>query len=175
MKKLIIYSVIFFVVGAVLSPVIGMAIGGTRNIILGLAPQEAVLSLADEIDKSRIENETKIQEMQAKIDEQEVKIEEQNQKIVEVEKTEKEDVTVPDIQTIKNIASDVTYCQTNASKYSIERFGKEKKRAEESKDDCEKIEEIGGKNYDCKSVYNKSMKEFDEYKLAYDAYHKKCD
>lgn len=75
MKKIIIYSVIFFVVGMLLSPILGMAIGETRNIILGLAPQEAVLSLADEIDKSRIENEAKIQELQGLVEQQKSELE----------------------------------------------------------------------------------------------------
>jgi hypothetical protein len=56
MKKIIIYSIAFFVAGAVLSPVIGMTIGEIRNLILGLAPEEAVLALADEIDKNRVDN-----------------------------------------------------------------------------------------------------------------------
>lgn len=87
MKKVIIYSVIFFVVGMLLSPVLGMAIGETRNIILGLAPHEAVLSLADEIDKSRIENETKIQELQVLVEQQKSELESQKM-LLEKEKRE---------------------------------------------------------------------------------------
>lgn len=45
-----------FVFGLMLSPILGMAIGETRNLILGLAPEEAVLTLADEIDKNRENN-----------------------------------------------------------------------------------------------------------------------
>ena len=63
MKKTILIIICSLFVGALLSPFIGMAMGGTRSFILGLAPDESILSLASEIDSSK-------EEMQAKIDEQ---------------------------------------------------------------------------------------------------------
>lgn len=117
MKKIIIYSTIFFIVGTLISPVLGMAIGETRNIILGLAPQEAVLSLADEIDKSRIENETKIQEMQAKIEEQQNQIMEQNEKLTQ----QQEDVNLQTAE-IKTTQAEVVKsrdCSADVNKYCV--------------------------------------------------------
>jgi hypothetical protein len=63
MRKTIIYSIIFFIAGAFLSPVVGMAIGETRNLILGLAPEEAILILADKIDEESIRNDAQQQQL----------------------------------------------------------------------------------------------------------------
>lgn len=40
-----------FIVGALISPIAGMAISSTRSLILGMAPDEAILTLADKIDQ----------------------------------------------------------------------------------------------------------------------------
>jgi hypothetical protein len=55
MKKLILTFTIAIIIGAFLSPLVGMAIDQTRSLILGLAPEEAVLELADQIDTSKEE------------------------------------------------------------------------------------------------------------------------
>jgi peptidoglycan hydrolase CwlO-like protein len=78
------------VVGLAL-PVIGLTISPTRDILLGLPPDEAVLALADKIDESRVDNENKIQELQSIIDNQSIEltnyreqVEEQNNEIENV-------------------------------------------------------------------------------------------
>lgn len=50
MKKLSLGIFIGLIIGAIVSPIVGMAIGSTRSLILGLAPNEAILTLADKID-----------------------------------------------------------------------------------------------------------------------------
>jgi len=67
MKKTIITASIALAVGAIFSPVVGMAIGETRSVILGMAPDEAVLQLADKIDTSKVEIASKNQELETQI------------------------------------------------------------------------------------------------------------
>jgi len=62
---------------AILSPVVGMGITQTREAILGLAPDEAVLELADKIDQSTAKSDataSTVEALQAKISEQESQI-----------------------------------------------------------------------------------------------------
>jgi hypothetical protein len=75
-----------------------MSIGETRNLILGLTPDEAVLQLADKIDSSRILNETKLSEFQSTIDAQQVKLAEQ-QKLIE-----KQTISLKNTENIANTA-----------------------------------------------------------------------
>lgn len=77
----------------VLSPVLAMGVSPTRHLLLGLVPEEAVLTLADEIDKTRIEMEAKLTELQATVEVQnqsingyELKIAEQEGRLSEQEK-----------------------------------------------------------------------------------------
>ncbi|KKP68113.1 MAG: hypothetical protein UR66_C0008G0021 [Candidatus Moranbacteria bacterium GW2011_GWE1_35_17] len=74
MKKVLIVTGI--VIGILVVPFLGMTISPTRELIMGLAPDEAVLQLADKIDKSRAENESKIQELKVMNYEQQNKIQE---------------------------------------------------------------------------------------------------
>lgn len=77
MKTLIITVVV--VTTAILSPIVGMGITQTREAILGLAPDEAVLELADKIDQSNV----KVDATNAVVDSLSTKITEQNAKIVD--------------------------------------------------------------------------------------------
>lgn len=86
-KKLIILVIIAGIIG---TPIIAMSISPTRDLLLGMTSDEAVLALADKIDESRVDNEKKIQELQSTIDNQseelsnyQKQIEEQNNKISE--------------------------------------------------------------------------------------------
>lgn len=79
MKKVLMVAGIF--VGILVVPFLGMTISPTRELIMGLAPDEAVLQLADRIDENRayteqanLENNVKISELQAVIDNQETKL-----------------------------------------------------------------------------------------------------
>jgi hypothetical protein len=86
MKKILI-PIISGVIGIII-PVAGMTITPTRNLILGLAPKEAILQLADKIDETRLnidqiktDNDNKIQELQSTIEAQQVKLAEQQKAI----------------------------------------------------------------------------------------------
>ncbi|MFA7209373.1 MAG: hypothetical protein WC120_03725 [Parcubacteria group bacterium] len=86
MKKFLI-PIVFGVVGIII-PVVGMAITPTRDLILGLAPEEAILQFADKIDETKLnvdqnktDNDNKIQELQLTISVQQTKIAEQEQVI----------------------------------------------------------------------------------------------
>jgi|SRR3989304_375866 len=75
---------------AILSPIVGMGIGQTREAILGLAPDEAVLQLADKIDQSSVkvdESSALVSSLQAKITEQEGQLAEYQEKLIEQELT----------------------------------------------------------------------------------------
>ena len=82
MKKLILVGILAFAVGATISPVAGMALSSTRNLILGMAPEEAILVLADKIDEESNRNdeqEQAIEELNSVNQEQIEQIEEINQ------------------------------------------------------------------------------------------------
>jgi len=80
MKKFLIPIV--SVVAGIIIPVAGMTITPTRDLILGLAPDEAVLQLADKIDENRINSDSKIEELQSTINAQQAKLTEQ-QKLID--------------------------------------------------------------------------------------------
>jgi len=61
MKKTILLILGGFVIGALISPVAGMAINSTRSLILGMAPEEAILALADKIDEEAGRNDAQEQ------------------------------------------------------------------------------------------------------------------
>ena len=79
MKKVLI--IIGVVAGILIVPVLGMAITPTRDLILGIAPKQAILKLADTIDENRINSDSKISELQSIIDTQQAKLTEQQQTI----------------------------------------------------------------------------------------------
>jgi septal ring factor EnvC (AmiA/AmiB activator) len=62
---------------AILSPVAAMSVTPVRDALLGLAPEEQIVTLADEIDKSRVDNEQKLTELQELISTQQKTIDEQ--------------------------------------------------------------------------------------------------
>ena len=79
MKKILLIILILLI--AILAPIIGMGIGETRELILGLAPEDAILELADKIDINKVNLEDEITNLEGIIDSQEEKILEQ-QKII---------------------------------------------------------------------------------------------
>lgn len=86
MNKAIVTAAI--VATAILSPIAGMAITQTREALLGLAPEEAVLRLADKIDASSAksdETSALVESLQAKVTEQEGRIEEYEEKLASQE------------------------------------------------------------------------------------------
>lgn len=102
-KSIVIYSLAALVVGLIISPFIGMAIGSTREFILGLAPEEAVLQLADKIDENRASADQKTTELQSLIDIQRGQIAEQ-QSIIDSQKAELDNQKA----SVSQIASDVS-------------------------------------------------------------------
>jgi len=98
MKKVII--TIAIIAGIVTIPVLGMAITPTRDLLLGLTPDEKILALADRIDENRMSTEqtdVKIAELQSTIDNQKAElaeyqkqIEAQNNEIAEAKTTTEE-------------------------------------------------------------------------------------
>ena len=113
-KSLIIFGI---VAAVVLLPVLGMAISPTRDLLLGLTPDNQILALADKIDQNRVSSEqtdVKILELQSTIDSQEAElfnyqqqIESQNNKIETVTNSVK-----TTNQTVETIQSNVdSECQ----------------------------------------------------------------
>lgn len=116
MKKSLIIGGI--VAGIVLVPVLGMAISPTRDLILGMAPDTAVLSLADKIDENRVNVDSKTAELQSLIDTQRTQIAEQ-QSIIDDQKAEldKQKVATTQAQTTANQAkADVAATQATVAK-----------------------------------------------------------
>lgn len=130
------------IVGAFLSLVVGMAIGQTRSLIIGLAPEEAVLELADQIDTSK-------EEMQSLIDEQNTKLEEQN-KIIQ----EQQGKIDEQAQSISNISQNISQVQATAT---------ETQMALTSQIDCvkkyEKYSYCERDEYRKKSAFDKMVKD----------------
>lgn len=87
MKKTILLILGGFIIGALISPVVGMAINSTRNLILGMAPDEAILVLADKIDENLVSSEQSKSETNAKMAELQLTIDAQQSKLVEQQKT----------------------------------------------------------------------------------------
>lgn len=82
MKKIIFFTVGAFLLGSLSSPFLGMAITPTRELLLGMAPEEAILILADKIDEQRrqdAEQEQNISQLQEEDTKQAQQIEELTQ------------------------------------------------------------------------------------------------
>lgn len=86
MKKIILSIIGGFIIGALISPVVGMAINSTRNLILGMAPDEAILVLADKIDENLVSSEQSKSETNAKMSELQLTIDAQQAKLMEQQK-----------------------------------------------------------------------------------------
>ena len=99
MKKIILVGVVTFFAGAMISPVAGMAISSTRNLILGMAPSEAILTLADKIDEESGKNE----EQEQKLSELNNATTQQNEELTALKKNQE----IADCQKQKE------YCENN--------------------------------------------------------------
>lgn len=123
--------VVVAIVGtAILSPIVGMGIGETRSLILGLAPDEAVLQLADKIDEQRVvaeqtqaENDQKTAELQVSIDTQQAKLAEQQRMIDEQEKANAENKRIMECQALQKKAG---WCSDKNYRLSLDAFLKVK-------------------------------------------------
>ncbi|KKP89647.1 MAG: hypothetical protein US57_C0015G0027 [Candidatus Moranbacteria bacterium GW2011_GWC2_37_73] len=77
------------IVALVALPSIGMAVSPTRNLLLGMLPWEATLTLADKIDTNKSEVDTQVQALQATVNSQQTLLDEQ-QRIKDEEQAKKE-------------------------------------------------------------------------------------
>ncbi len=116
-------SLIVGIVGIVI-PVVGMTITPTRNLILGLAPEEVILQLADKIDETRVnvdqnkkDGDNKIQELQLLIDSQKSQIEEQQKTINE--QSGQISSSKSEIQTVQNTIVKNKDCSVDVNKYCV--------------------------------------------------------
>lgn len=112
---------------AILSPIVGMGIGETRSLILGLAPDEAVLQLADKIDEQRVaaeqaqaENDQKTGELQSVVADQQTQLAEQQRMIDEQAKANAESKKLMECQALQK---NVPYCNSEKKyKLSLDAF-----------------------------------------------------
>lgn len=116
---------------AILSPIVGMGIGETRNLILGLAPDEAVLRLADKIDEQRIvaeqaqaENDQKTGELQSVVADQQAQLAEQQRMIDEQASANAENKRIMECQEQQK---KVGWCSNKQYRLSLDAFITEKK------------------------------------------------
>lgn len=65
----------------ILSPVASMGISPVREALLGLAPEEQIINLAEQIDTNRLANEQKLAENEAKLTELQELVAKQNETI----------------------------------------------------------------------------------------------
>lgn len=114
MRKILI-PIISGVVGIII-PVAGMTITPTRNLILGLAPEDAILQLADKIDETKVsidktdtENNNKMQELQTTIEAQQVRLAEQ-QKVIDGQNSQINS-TKMESQTTQNQVNNESECR----------------------------------------------------------------
>jgi len=148
------------VIAGLAIPFLGMTISPTRDLILGLAPDQAVLSLADQIDAQRVsvdqskaESNAKLAEFQSTIDAQQVKLAEQ-QKLIDGQissiKAESQSVknSVSNELECRNLYSDNNYCNTDTfrNKSTYDKVIDKKKsmgiNLSDYKDKFEKCQEI---------------------------------
>lgn len=122
MKKTLI--IVGIVAAVILLPVLGMAISPTRNLLLGLAPDEQILALADKIDENRLSNEqaksetdAKITEMQSIIDSQKVELTSYQQQVAGQEAKIEENKT--NIQATNTVVAKQKDCSADVAKYCV--------------------------------------------------------
>ncbi|KKQ79263.1 MAG: hypothetical protein UT03_C0064G0006 [Candidatus Moranbacteria bacterium GW2011_GWD2_38_7] len=115
-------SIIGGVIAGLFLPVLAFGITDTREAILGLAPDEQILALADRIDNSKVESETKIAQLQTTVDSQNAKLAEQ-QKLVDEQNASiaSQETSITEtkisITKLKDCSADVTkYCYTSSFK-----------------------------------------------------------
>jgi chromosome segregation ATPase len=118
MNKIIIIA-ISSIVGLAI-PVIGLTISPTRDILLGLSPDEAVLALADKIDENRVSSEqtdAKIMDLQSTIESQQSEIENYREQIES--QNDKIETVNTDVKTTNETVVKQKYCNTEVNKYCV--------------------------------------------------------
>jgi len=82
MKKSTIITIAGILIFGLITPIIGMTISPTREILLGLSPEDSILKLADQIDTNRVSIDQKITELQLQVSSQQQTVDDQK-KIIE--------------------------------------------------------------------------------------------
>lgn len=144
MKKLIIATSI--ISASVLLPVLGMAINPTREILLGLAPDEQVLKLADKIDTDREEIKSELDKKEQTILELQLALDEQQSEIDNQQEVTAEKVCNYDVETEckdkrlmnKNIFNEyLNEMKGDMSDYSDKEWNKIKNEMTEKYNNCQ--------------------------------------
>lgn len=142
MNKVLI--VVAIVGTAILSPVIGMGITQTREAILGLAPDQAVLELADKIDSNRVSNDQKLAELQTLVSVQQTTIDEQN-KAIEIAKSDIQK-TASAVVKNKDCSKDIGYC-------SLEQYRNPKEYADFKDSSIKSCIHLGDSSSECTKIF----------------------
>lgn len=151
MKKVLI--IIGVVALCLATPILGMSISPTRSLLLGLAPDEQILTLADQIDENRISSEQKMLELQSTIDVQQAELEKQQQMI---DNAKLETGTAIKNAIVNNTNSEKKeYCDSKIKKYT-DKIAEAKK----DKKDCDDSEVKYGKG--CKELAESAINDFEK-------------
>lgn len=141
--------------------------------------REARIKSANE--KNLIEMKNALNDQKAKIDEQQIKLEElEKTENVQEEKVEAQETGLSE-KDVKEIVTDITYCQSGANAYTKKAYESYKVMAEEAREGCEESNDRMCENdpdckkQDCDELYKKRKKTSDQFKIDYAAYHEKCD
>lgn len=144
MKKALVTAVI--VGTAILSPLIGMGISQTREAILGLAPDQAVLELADKIDSNRVSNDQKLSDLQTLVSTQQATIDGQN-KAIEMAKSDVKETTAVVVKN-KDCGNDIgMYC-------NLEQYRNPSEYASFKASTLKSCSSSGSTASECKNVFN---------------------
>lgn len=157
-------------------------------IILAVFLVAAILFVYVREARIKSANENKLMEMENALNDQKTKIDEQQIKLEELEKAEsvqEEEVEAQEAdlseKEVKEIVTDITYCQSGANAYTKKAYESYKVMAEEAREGCEESNDRrcsydpDCKKEDCDEIYKKRKKTSDQFKIDYAAYHAKCD
>jgi TolA-binding protein len=150
MKKTLI--TLGIVAGVIATPILGMTISPTRDVILGLAPDQAVLSLADKIDEQRVSTEqtdAKIKELQSVIDNQQSEIANYQQQIDNVKS-----------ETKKSVETEISNERKKQCDSRIKKYTDKISEAKKDKKNCDDSEVKYGKG--CKELAENRIKDFEK-------------
>jgi hypothetical protein len=114
---------------AILSPVASMGITPVREALLGLAPEDQIVALADKIDENRAENDQKSAENETKISELQTLISAQ-QSTIDEQKKALENANIQIAQTTSKINTELVTKTEITAKESAEQEESAKKEDE---------------------------------------------
>lgn len=151
MKTKILPIIVGLGIGAVISPVLGMAISPTRNLIMSMAPQEAVLTLANKIKQKETGEQQKLSS------------EEKVQEIIQESQPE-ESIVEPRQEIIPTVQSETSREQIEACQNTKTECEKKMKNIKKEIDDLENQVEEQEKLYDEEKQSTHAVKETLKYR-----------